>query len=301
MPPPAAQLAHTPRKPPMKDTVAALLGEALQKVIERRGAETPPAIQVERSRDPPTATSPATSPWPTPSAWACRPAALAEALCAPCRPTAPSRARKSPARASSTSFLSRDSQGEVLREVLRRGDRFGHNDSGAGRKVQVEFVSANPTGPCTSGTARRGGRRQPGAHPRSQRLGGHPGVLLQRRRRADQQPRPLRAGPLPRPGTPRTSAWPEDGYRGEYIVEVAEAYLRGARWSNPATSPSRPPTRMTSRRSATSPSPGCAGSRTWTCRALASPSTCFFSSPPCTNRGEVEATVGATDRERQHL
>lgn len=35
----------------------------------------------------------------------------------------------------------------VVRAVLREGERYGHNGSGAGEKILLEFVSANPTGP----------------------------------------------------------------------------------------------------------------------------------------------------------
>ena len=42
----------------------------------------------------------------------------------------------------------------VLAEILRRGQTFGASDMGAGRKVNVEYVSANPTGPLHIGHAR---------------------------------------------------------------------------------------------------------------------------------------------------
>jgi arginyl-tRNA synthetase len=42
----------------------------------------------------------------------------------------------------------------VLEEVERLGPTFGRIDVGAGEKVQVEFVSANPTGPLHIGTGR---------------------------------------------------------------------------------------------------------------------------------------------------
>ena len=41
-----------------------------------------------------------------------------------------------------------------LKEVDDRGKRYGENDLGRSRKVQVEFVSANPTGPLHIGHAR---------------------------------------------------------------------------------------------------------------------------------------------------
>ena len=38
--------------------------------------------------------------------------------------------------------------------VLKHGSHFGHRDIGAGKKIQVEFVSANPTGPLHVGHGR---------------------------------------------------------------------------------------------------------------------------------------------------
>jgi len=42
----------------------------------------------------------------------------------------------------------------LLKAVERQGDRYGSSDLGKGRRVQVEFVSANPTGPLHIGHAR---------------------------------------------------------------------------------------------------------------------------------------------------
>ena len=39
----------------------------------------------------------------------------------------------------------------VLREVITTGDRYGQVDTGKGKSVQVEFLSANPTGPLHIG------------------------------------------------------------------------------------------------------------------------------------------------------
>ena len=43
---------------------------------------------------------------------------------------------------------------EAVREVVREGPAFGRSDVGQGRRVLVEFVSANPTGPLHVGHAR---------------------------------------------------------------------------------------------------------------------------------------------------
>jgi arginyl-tRNA synthetase len=42
----------------------------------------------------------------------------------------------------------------VLSEVERLGEAYGRSDAGAGERVQVEFVSANPTGPLHVGSGR---------------------------------------------------------------------------------------------------------------------------------------------------
>lgn len=44
----------------------------------------------------------------------------------------------------------------ILADVTRQGDQYGHSDYGKGRKVMVEYVSANPTGPMHMGNARGG-------------------------------------------------------------------------------------------------------------------------------------------------
>jgi arginyl-tRNA synthetase len=44
---------------------------------------------------------------------------------------------------------------DVLREVLTQGRRYGRSRQGGGQSVQVEFVSANPTGPLTLGHGRQ--------------------------------------------------------------------------------------------------------------------------------------------------
>ncbi|MDH3977292.1 MAG: arginine--tRNA ligase [Gammaproteobacteria bacterium] len=41
-----------------------------------------------------------------------------------------------------------------LTSILERGERYGHGDLGAGRKILLEYVSANPTGPLHVGHGR---------------------------------------------------------------------------------------------------------------------------------------------------
>ncbi|MCI1955785.1 MAG: arginine--tRNA ligase [Oscillospiraceae bacterium] len=53
-------------------------------------------------------------------------------------------------------FLNRRFYVDVVKEILREGPKYGRSDWGKKRKVMVEFVSANPTGPMHMGNARGG-------------------------------------------------------------------------------------------------------------------------------------------------
>ncbi len=53
-------------------------------------------------------------------------------------------------------FLSDIYYADVLFEIREAGDNYGRSDYGKGKKVNVEFVSANPTGPMHMGNARGG-------------------------------------------------------------------------------------------------------------------------------------------------
>ncbi len=51
-------------------------------------------------------------------------------------------------------FLSKQAYHGEIAHILREGARYGRSSTGAGRSVQVEFVSANPTGPLHVGHGR---------------------------------------------------------------------------------------------------------------------------------------------------
>ena len=53
-------------------------------------------------------------------------------------------------------FFSPRFQSDVLRDILALDENYGRSDYGQGKKVMVEFVSANPTGPMHMGNARGG-------------------------------------------------------------------------------------------------------------------------------------------------
>jgi len=114
---------------------------------------------------------------------------------------------------------------QTLLEIETQGETFGRTTSGNNGKVQVEFVSANPTGPLHIG------------HGRGAAIGDTICRLLQATgwdvtrefyyNDAGQQISNLALSVQARclgiePDDPR---WPADGYQGEYIKDVASAYL----------------------------------------------------------------------------
>jgi len=112
-----------------------------------------------------------------------------------------------------------------LPEVIADGDAYGRSTSGQGRPVQVEFVSANPTGPLHIG------------HGRGAAIGDTLCRLLEAAgwdvsrefyyNDAGQQIANLALSVQARclgiePGNP---GWPDSGYQGEYIKELARSFL----------------------------------------------------------------------------
>lgn len=51
-------------------------------------------------------------------------------------------------------FINADTQFQIIKQIHDSGHQFGLSDIGAGKKIQVEFVSANPTGPLHVGHGR---------------------------------------------------------------------------------------------------------------------------------------------------
>ena len=116
----------------------------------------------------------------------------------------------------------------LLRDAIAAGAGYGRNDSGNGHRAGVEYVSANPTGPLHVG------------HGRAAVIGdciarvlaangwdvarefyyNDAGVQINNLAISTQ----ARARGI----APGDEGWPEDGYRGDYIADVARAYLEGA-------------------------------------------------------------------------
>jgi arginyl-tRNA synthetase len=106
--------------------------------------------------------------------------------------------------------------GDALAEILAAGSDYGAGSAEVRERIQVEMVSANPTGPVTVASARNGAYGD--AVARLLEFAGHDvkreyyyndaGAQMERFRASVDA---MRRGEEP----------PEDGYRGDYIAEVA--------------------------------------------------------------------------------
>ncbi len=122
-------------------------------------------------------------------------------------------------------YLRPQANQNVVRTILGAGETFGRNNRGMGNKVIVEFVSANPTGPLHVG------------HGRQAALGEAIATMLASQgwdvtrefyyNDAGQQIANLVASVRARALEARGDAveFPEDGYHGEYIREIAAKYI----------------------------------------------------------------------------
>ena len=109
---------------------------------------------------------------------------------------------------------------DVLRNVIARGEDYGRAQEATGLSVQVEFVSANPTGPLHVGTARNAVLGD--ALASVLQAAGHE---VQREyyfndagRQMDLFAESVEVRYLQALG--REAEMPEEGYRGEYLVET---------------------------------------------------------------------------------
>ncbi len=112
-----------------------------------------------------------------------------------------------------------------LCRILDQGEGYGRNTSGAGQTVGVEFVSANPTGPLHVGHGRAAAIGDcisrlldaSGWNVKREFYYNDAGVQIANLAISVQ----ARARGI----TPDDSNWPDAGYRGDYIADVARAYL----------------------------------------------------------------------------
>lgn len=121
--------------------------------------------------------------------------------------------------------LSNAAASAIVSQILTQKHEFGRNQQGQKKKVQVEYVSANPTGPLHIGHGR--GAAIGDSICRLLEATGHDVTREFYYNDAGQQINNLALSTQARcKGLgPDDDSWPEDGYRGEYIVDVAKSYM----------------------------------------------------------------------------
>jgi len=113
--------------------------------------------------------------------------------------------------------------GELARSIIETGPSFGTNETLAGQSINLEFVSANPTGPM-----HLGGTRWAAVGDSLARILQASGAKVAREyyfndhgAQIDRFSRSLLA-------RARGEAAPEDGYGGEYVTEIADHVIADA-------------------------------------------------------------------------
>ncbi|HEY3326156.1 MAG TPA: arginine--tRNA ligase [Novimethylophilus sp.] len=126
-------------------------------------------------------------------------------------------------------FMATDAMTAVVRQIFAEGEQYGRSATGKGHKAMVEFVSANPTGPLHIGHGRGAAvgdclcrlLAATGLDVTREFYYNDAGAQIDNLTLSVQ----LRCKGL----TPEDPAWPEDGYRGDYIIDVANAYMAKAK------------------------------------------------------------------------
>ena len=213
----------------MKEQISQLIQQALDSLVaqDQLPADLSPTIKIDRTRDKSHGDLASNIALTLAKAAGKNPRELAQLIC-DALPEAAIVSRTEIAGPGFINFfVSASSSQAVVQTILEQGEAFGRNTTGAGRKVQVEFVSANPTGPLHVG------------HGRGAAVGDSICRLLQASgwdvtrefyyNDAGAQINNLALSVQARcKGLgPDDEAWPEDGYRGDYIIDLAKAYLAG--------------------------------------------------------------------------
>ncbi|WP_130621030.1 arginine--tRNA ligase [Dyella amyloliquefaciens] len=124
-------------------------------------------------------------------------------------------------------FLAPAAYHDEVRRIMAEGDAYGRSQSGKGVTAGVEYVSANPTGPLHVGHGRAAAIGDclsrlldaTGWGVKREFYYNDAGVQINNLAISVQ----ARARGL----APGAEGWPEDGYRGDYIADVARAYMAG--------------------------------------------------------------------------
>jgi arginyl-tRNA synthetase len=123
--------------------------------------------------------------------------------------------------------LKKATKQKVVAQVLEQGIKYGHTIDPNAEKVMVEFVSANPTGPLHVGHGRQAALGD--AIAALLEAQGHPVTREFYYNDAGAQIHNLALSVQARAKNmnPADPGWPADGYRGEYIEEIARDFRAG--------------------------------------------------------------------------
>jgi arginyl-tRNA synthetase len=119
--------------------------------------------------------------------------------------------------------LEASAQAKVVNNVIDAGDRFGHSGALAGRKINLEFVSANPTGPIHIG-----GTRWAAVGDALGRLLSTQGAEVTREYYFNDHGAQIDRFANSLIAAAKGEPTPEDGYAGSYINDIAAQVLQKA-------------------------------------------------------------------------
>ena len=111
-------------------------------------------------------------------------------------------------------------QGVIAEQVVALGEQYGTSDTGAGERVNVEFVSANPTGPVTLASA-----RWAAVGDTISRLLQATGSEVSREYYFNDHGAQIDRFARSLVASGRGEPTPEDGYPGQYVAEIATAVV----------------------------------------------------------------------------
>lgn len=131
--------------------------------------------------------------------------------------------------------LNAGSKFAVIADILTKKDAYGSSDACRGKRVLLEYVSANPTGPLHLGHARQGAlgdvlsriMATQGYGVTREFYYNDAGVQI------DNLTLSVQARAKELQGLAKPEDFPENGYHGDYIFEIARDYLKGMRITAP--------------------------------------------------------------------
>jgi arginyl-tRNA synthetase len=121
--------------------------------------------------------------------------------------------------------LKQGSKLDVIRTVLQEGDAFGRAKTATPGKVQVEFVSANPTGPLHVGHGRQGALGDAIAALMEAQGHGVTREFYYNDAGAQIEKLALSVQARAKGLSPGDAGWPLEAYNGEYIADIARDFL----------------------------------------------------------------------------